>query len=194
MQQINLLNPQLLAPRVRFSSRSFVALLGGALALGGLAIGWVDHTSGAARAALQAAQEERDAAQAALDALQQAATANAANEQLAALNARHAHLLELRAALGGGPDAAGFSPQLRALAVQGLPGIWLTGIEFRRDGFRLDGRALDPARLPDYLALLSARPALHGLPFTGLSMAAPTDAAAAGTGVAFTVNPASGAP
>jgi hypothetical protein len=196
-QQINLLRPQLLTPRVRFSSRTFVSLLGGLLALGLLAYAWVALQTRTLQTQMQAAQAARDEAQAALDALSTPTELGLTPEdqrakELAALKARLAHVQALRDALGGGPQAGGFSPQLRALAVQGLPGVWLTGIEFRRDGFRLDGRALQAALIPDYLTLLSSRPALHGLALTGFSIATPTDENGtenALPGVAFTVNP-----
>jgi Tfp pilus assembly protein PilN len=197
MQQINLLSPQLLAPRVRFSGRTLALLLGGLLLAGLVVYGWVAMQTRTAQAQMQALQTQRDEAQSSLDALTQPTDQGLTPQdrraqELAALRARLAHLDALRAALGGGPDAARFSPQLRALAVQGLPGVWLTGIEFRRDGFRLDGRALQPAQIPDYLALLSERPALHGLALTGFRIGTPTDDGAVPSqlaGVAFTVNP-----
>lgn len=197
MQQINLRNPQLLTPRVRFSSRSFARLLGLLLVLAVLAYGWTAWQTHAWDRQMQAAQAARDEVQAALDALNEPSAQGLTPEdqraqELAALKARLTHVQALRDALGGGPHATGFSPQLRALAVQGLPGVWLTGIEFRRDGFRLDGRALQAIQIPDYLTLLSSRPALHGLPLTGFSVAAPENESLEADplpGVAFTVNP-----
>lgn len=200
MQQINLLSPQLLTPRVRFSSRNFILLLGGLLALGLVAYASVAWQTHALRGQMQAAQTARDEVQTALDALNEPTPegltpADQRAHALAALKARLADVQALRDALGGGPQAVGFSPQLRALAVQGLPGVWLTGIEFRRDGFRLDGRALEATRIPDYLALLSSRPALHGLSMTGVSITKSTDEAEVDKplpGVAFTINPSAG--
>ena len=197
MQQINLRNPQLLTPRVRFSSRNFVLLLGGLLTLGLIVYAWVAWQTHALQGQMQAAQTARDELQAALDTLNEPTAegltpADQRAQALAALKARLTEVQALRDALGGRPQAAGFSSQLRALAVQGLPGVWLTRIEFRRDGFRLDGRALEAARIPDYLALLSTRPALHGLSMTGVRITAPTDEAELDDplpGVAFTINP-----
>lgn len=196
-QQINLLSPQLLTPRVRFSSRTFVGLLGGLLALGLAAYAWVAVQTRTLQSQMQAAQTARDEAQAAVDALSAPTEQGLTPEderakELAALKARLAHVQALRDALGGGPQGSGFSPRLRALAAQGLPGVWLTGIEFRRDGFRLDGRALQAALIPDYLTLLSSRPALHGLALTGFSIATPTDESGTESplpGLAFTINP-----
>jgi len=82
---------------------------------------------------------------------------------------------------------------LHALASEGLPGVWLTDIEFGRSDFRLMGRALQPARIPDYLALLSRQPALQDLPLSRFDIL-PRDEekedAAAVPGVAFAVNQA----
>jgi len=109
---------------------------------------------------------------------------------------RLARLDRLRAALGGG-DVAPFSAKLHALSNEGLPGVWLTEIEFGQSGFRLEGRALQSARIPDYLAVLSRQPALASLTLTGFSIVPPEEAETGDTprlpGVAFAVNPAAAA-
>lgn len=196
MQQINLRNPQLLAPRVRFSANTFAIVLAGLVAVALAVSGWVGFKTRSMRLQTQEAQAVRDDLQARIDALSQPTEEGLTPEderarQLAVLQERHAQLRTLRDTLGGGPPAA-FAAKLRALAAQGLSGVWLTGIEFRPDGLQLEGRALQARQIPDYLALLSSRPALHGLPLTGFSVSAaqePEPDQPALPGVAFTVNP-----
>ncbi len=66
----------------------------------------------------------------------------------------------------------GFSPYVRGLARQGLPGVWVTGLTV--DGqplqLSLSGRALKKELVPDYVRRLNAEPAFAGKTFAGLDM------------------------
>lgn len=201
LQQVNLLNPQLLTPHVAFSSKTIAWMLLGVVGLGLALYGLVESSTGKVRTQLEQAQGMRDELQAKVDALSQP-TADGLTpgdkraQAVVQEKQRIAQLQRLRDALGAARDTPGFSSRLRALANEGLPGVWLTDIEFNLDGFRLEGRALQPARIPDYLGVLSRQPALRDLPLSGFSILPPAAAESgkpALPGVAFAVNPAAGA-
>ncbi len=198
LQQINLLNPQLLTPQVAFSSKTIASTLLGVVVMGLLVYGWVERSAGGIKSQQDQVQAVHDALQATIDAQSQPSadgtTPEGRHSQAVAEEKRHiAQLQQLQAALGMVQGEVGFSSRLRALANEGLPGVWLTEIEFGRSEFRLVGRALQPTRIPDYLALLSRQPALKDLPlsrFDILPSEAGNENAAAVPGVAFAVNQA----
>lgn len=198
MQQINLLNPHLLTPRVAFSSRTIAWVLLGVAGLGVAIYIWASLGAQAIQTKMDQAQASRDEQQGQIDALDQPGEdglteADKRTQAVAAVQQRLARLGRLRAALGGG-DAATFSAKLRALSNEGLPGVWLTNIEFNQSGFRLEGRALHPSRVPDYLAVLARQPALTSLALSGFNIVPPEDSEETDKprlpGVAFVVNPA----
>lgn len=80
--------------------------------------------------------------------------------------ARRERLLALLDGPGLG-DTAGFSAPLRALAANGLDGLWLTRILVSAPQTRttLEGRAREPGLVPEYLLSLSAAGALSGQRF-----------------------------
>lgn len=198
LQQINLLNPQLLTPQVAFSSKTIASTLLGVLVTGLLVYGWVERSAGGIQAQQNQVQALHDELQAKIDAQNQPSAEGVTPEdqhsQAVAEEKRHiAQLQQLLMALGMVQGEVGFSSRLHALANEGLPGVWLTEIEFGRSDFRLVGRALQPARIPDYLALLSRQPALRDLPlsrFDILPNEEGNENAAAVPGVAFAVNQA----
>jgi len=198
LQQINLLNPQLLTPHVAFSSKTIAWMLLGVVVLGLGLYGVVESGAGKVRKQLDQAQTQHDELQAKIDALSQPSEDGLTPEDkraqvVAQEKQRIAQLKRLQTALGMLQGEAGFSARLRALAQQGLPGVWLTAIEFADATFRLEGRALQAASIPDYLAVLSRQPALKDLPLTGFSILPPETGEGSQTiapGVAFAVNPA----
>ncbi len=203
MQQINLLNPQLLTPQVAFSSRTIAWMLLAVVSLGFAIYFWVIAGAQGVQSQMDQAQSTRDALQARLDALDQPSEdglteADKRAQAIASAKQRVAQLHRLQAALGAVRGEAGFSAKLRALANEGLPGVWLTEIEFGQTGFHLEGRALQPARIPDYLAVLSRQPALGALTLSGFSIVPPEAPEESGKppapGVAFAINPAAGSP
>lgn len=198
LQQINLLNPQLLTPQVAFSSKTIVWMLLGVVGLGLALYGLAESSTGKIRAQLDQAQAMRDALQARIDALSQPSAdgltaADKRAQAVAQEKQRIDQLKRLQTALGAAQGTPGFASRLRALANEGLSGVWLTGIEFDHAGFRLEGRALQPARIPDYLAVLSRQAALKDLSLGSFSILPPEVEAgdkAVMPGVAFAVNPA----
>jgi len=197
MQQINLLNPLLLTSRVAFSSQTIALMLLAVVALGLVLYAVVESSASGIKQQLDQAQAMRDQVQAKIDALVLTPDQEQASEdklvQAVAQEKKHiTHLKTLQVALGAVQDSASFSARLSALAHEGWPGVWLTGFEIGEQEFRLEGRALRTASIPDYLALLARQPALKDLPLTSFSITPPgtegekTQAA----GVAFAVNPA----
>ena len=196
LQQINLLNPQLLTPQVAFSSKTIAWTLLGVVVSGLLVYGWVERSAGDIQLQQEKVQAARDALQTQIDAQNQPSESGVTPEDqrsqaVAEEKRRVAQLQQLQAALGMTQGEVRFSARLHALANEGLPGVWLTDIEFGRSDFRLKGRALQPARIPDYLALLSRQPALQDLSLSRFDIL-PRDEeiedAAAAPGVAFAVN------
>ena len=196
LQQINLLNPQLLTPQVAFSSKTIAWMLLGVVAVGLLVYGWVERSAGDIQQQQDKVQAVRDELQAKIDAQSQPSEEGVTPEDqhsqaVAEEKRRLLQLQKLQVALGAVKGEVGFSARLHALANEGLPGVWLTEIELGRGDFRLVGRALEPARIPDYLALLSRQPGLQDLPlsrFDILPRNEETDETAAVPGVAFAVN------
>lgn len=197
VQQINLLNPHLLTPRVAFSSRTIAWMLLAVVGMGVAIYAWAMVSAQDIRSKMDQAQTTRDELQARLDALDQPGDdglteADKRTQAVAVAQERVAQLHTLQTALGA-VHGAGFAAKLRALANEGTPGVWLTDIEFGQSGFRLEGRALQPGRIPDYLVVLSRQPALATLVLSGFSVA-PVDAAEESgkppvPGVAFVINP-----
>lgn len=64
----------------------------------------------------------------------------------------------------------GFTAPLAALARTHADGVWLAGLQFdnTRGALLLDGRALDAAHLPAYLAALRAEPVFAGMAFAAI--------------------------
>lgn len=197
MQNINLLNPNLLTPQVAFSSRTIAWILLGVLAAGGVAFAWAYNKASASEASMRVLQSERDALQAEYETSIQSTEGEetAEAQSLQTLNEakqRLADLTRLETMLGqpSGPRA---SARLRALASEGVAGVWLTEIVFGVNSFQLSGRALDSSRIPDYLNVLARQPALADLRIDGFGIL-PAEAAGerdtpALPGRAFVVNP-----
>lgn len=205
LQQINLLNPQLLTPQVAFSSRTIAWTLLGVVVVGLALYGWVESNSGSIKTQMDQAQAMRDGLQAKIDALSQPSEDGVTQEDkraqaVAEEKKRIARLERLQFALGVTQGKAVFSSRLRALANEGLPGVWLTDITFGSSGFRLEGRAMQPERIPDYLAVLSRQSALRDLPLSSFQILPPEAAETAegdktaAPGIAFMVNPAEETP
>jgi Tfp pilus assembly protein PilN len=200
LQQINLLNPQLLTPQVAFSSRTIAWMLLAVLVLGGAIYVWVLVSGQGNQVQMNEAQAMRDELQGRLDALDQPGEDGLTRtdkraQAVAESKQQLVQLQKLQSALGVVQGEAGFSPKLRALAERGLPGVWLTSIEFDSSGFRLEGRALQAEHIPDFLSVLSRQPALRELALSGFSVVLPAASdgdAPPEPGVAFRVNPAAG--
>ncbi|MCX7628538.1 MAG: PilN domain-containing protein [Methylophilaceae bacterium] len=79
----------------------------------------------------------------------------------------------------------GFSGLMHAFAHVQVPGVWLTGFgaNGKGDEMHIQGRALSPELIPQYIAELSTEAVLRGRSFSGLRVSQPlTQAAVAGDG------------
>lgn len=68
------------------------------------------------------------------------------------------------------PSRPRYADWLQALSVARLEGVWLNQLHFESGWMSLEGRTLDPARLPDWLRQLQQQPALVGLGFSGFQL------------------------
>jgi hypothetical protein len=77
----------------------------------------------------------------------------------------------------------GFSGLMQAFAHQGVNGLWLTGFSANGAGdqMRINGRALSPDMIPEYIGKLSAEQALRGRTFTALQVSQPKQEPVAAT-------------
>jgi Tfp pilus assembly protein PilN len=128
----------------------------------------LEHELAAGPAAARARQEQLDRDEA----------------EIAALEMVAAHLDA--GALGG---TLGFADRLEALARTTTAGVWLSGVRLdnRASELTLEGRALEAAQVPVYLATLKLDPLLAGTEFTSLEMTAAEDGSAGKRAAAGTV-------
>lgn len=78
-------------------------------------------------------------------------------------------------------DSRGFSGLMQAFARQGVNGLWLTSFSFNGAGdqMHINGRALSPDLIPEYIRRFSAEQALRGRLFTALAVRQPRQEPAA---------------
>jgi Tfp pilus assembly protein PilN len=191
--QINLYNPQLRSEKELFTFRTLMIGIAGAFALATLGYAWYGYQtvslgrqSRELDARLQTLRNEtvslsKEIAERGRDAQQE--------KRLQLLEAQHALLEDMRAALEQSPGAsgAGFSEYMRAFARQAMPGVWLTGFSVAAEGaeMRIEGRAQNPDLVPAYIARLNSESLLQGRRFAQFAVrqspveATPPTAAAA---------------
>jgi len=105
-----------------------------------------------------------------------------AEAQLAALN-------DVENVLRGGAlgNTSGYAEYFRALSRQNVNGLWLTGVTIVGAGadIGVQGKAMQPTMIPNYIARLTAEKIMRGKTFASLkidrAMAAPAADAAAAT-------------
>jgi hypothetical protein len=175
-QQINLFNPAFEQQKHLLSATGMAAAAGVAvLALAGA--GAVVHVKTADL------QVEADAGAQRLEQAQQRLTAvnaefapRAADPQIAVQLAdaedQRAALQRVRDLIEHGDlgNTQGYAEYFRALARQRVEGLWLTGVRVTGAGLDLgvQGRALDPALVPGFLARLRNEPVMQGKPVGSL--------------------------
>jgi len=185
MQQINLYQDQFRTRRDLSDARHLARyLLLGVLVVIGIS-GYLHWRAGKAMARADAASSQRKVAQRHLDlaqtALDKARSQNGGTGgKAAALQAQLDAKQRLLQYLAQGPmqQRTGFSPFLRGLARQHVPGLWLDGITISAGGgqLRLEGHALAPPRVPALIAALGDETAYTGHTFQTLSIDRPKDA------------------
>lgn len=177
-QQINLFNPAFQPQKQVLSSASIALALG--VVVAGIALlalaGTMETAELRQQAASGAAQLEKrqprlEAANREFTPRQKDATLDAqiaqADAQLAAM--RHISGALTRGELG---DTSGFAGYFKALARQGMQGLWLTGVTVGAGGAQIGikGRAVDPAMVPGYLNRLTHEPLMQGKSFASLQI------------------------
>lgn len=130
---------------------------------------------------LAQANAARDTSQSEMTRLAGQLAARKPNPQLAAEVARLEQALasrkEVMSTLQGGAigDTRGFSAYLAAFARQSFYGLWLTGLKVASAGqdVVLEGRAIRPELVPDYLRRLNREEVMRGHAFAELEMRRP---------------------
>lgn len=175
-QQINLFNPAFEKQKNLLSAAGMVSAAGAAVVVLAVA-GAVAHVKTADL------QVEADAGAKRLEQAQQRLAAVSAEFAPRAADPLVASQLQeaegQRAALQGVRDliehgdmgnTQGYAEYFRALARQHVEGLWLTGVRVNGAGLDLgvQGRALDPALVPGFLARLRNEPVMQGKPVGSL--------------------------
>jgi hypothetical protein len=189
-QQINLFNPIFLKQKKVFGAvpmlESLALILAGTVALTWYAsykVGQLERSAAAGKVVL-AAREVMLTKAVAQFAPRPRSAAVAAG--IAEADARLQALHEVEGVLRSGAlgDRSGYAEYFRAFARQNVNGLWLTGltIEGAGNGIGLQGKAMQPTLIPNYIARLTTEKVMHGRTFASLQIARPGGVAAAGNG------------
>jgi len=180
-QQINLYNPAFERKRDLLSLPGVVAASSVALGVVVVAMFAILVRSGNLEHNLLQASAERDAAQSEMTRLAGQLATRTPNPGLAAevarlerdLAGRQQVMSTLQAGVIG--DTHGFSAHLTAFARQSFSGLWLTGLKVAGAGqdVVLEGRAIRPELVPDYLQRLNGEEVMRGHAFAELEMHRP---------------------
>jgi len=180
-QQINLFNPIFLKQKKIFAALHMVEALGVILA-GALALDWyagqrvddLERNANAGKAVLAAREQMlvRANAQFAPRPKNPALELELTDAQ-AQLKALH----DVDSVLRGGAlgNTAGYAEYFRAFSRQDVAGLWLTGVSINGAGndIGLQGRAMQPTMIPNYIARLTGERVMRGKTFASLNIARP---------------------
>lgn len=187
-QQINLFNPVFLKQKKVFSSVAMAQALG-VLLVGALAMVALGRQHVAAlekeAATLKVQLAQKEARRALVNAEFAPRTPSAAMAaQIVEAEARLRALGTVSDVLGRGElgRAGGYSEYFRALARQGMDGVWLTGVSVDNGGadIGIRGRALQGTMVPGYIGRLTREPVMQGKSFSSLQIAQGTQGGADG--------------
>ena len=204
-QQINLFNPIFLKQKKIFAALPMAEALG-AIVLGTLLMTWyashnVDELAQrAAHGKTLLAERERRLQEAnkQFAPRQKSATLTTdvaqARAELASL-----HRVEQFLQQGALGNSAGYAEYFRAFARQNVNGLWLTGVTIAGAGtdIGVEGRAMQPILIPQYIARLKTERVMRGKTFASLDITRPDAAlapAAASAVAAAQPGPATAAP
>ncbi|CAG1769271.1 hypothetical protein BAC2_00191 [uncultured bacterium] len=102
------------------------------------------------------------------------APSKALEEELARAEAALAHQRDILALLDGEGtgQAQGYFAYLQVFARKRLPGLWLTGftLDAATGKLTIEGKAMQPELVPQYITLLGEEPLLSGRQFSALQM------------------------
>lgn len=177
-QQINLFNPVFLKQKKYFSAMTMAQALGlillGSVALAGYA-GFrsfeLKKEVAASAAQMAQAKAQLEQAKASFAPRQKSRTLGAEiGKAEAELAARSQALDTLQKDELGNKD--GYSEYLRAFSRQIVPGLWLTGFTIHAAGkdISIEGRALQPELVPQYLTRLRSETSMQGKSFAAFDM------------------------
>ena len=201
-QQINLFNPIFLKQKKIFAAVPMAEALG-LIVAGALLLAWYAgrnvaelEQNAAAGKALLADRERRLVNANAQFAPRQKSPALAA--ELAQAEAELKALHEVESVLRGGAlgNTAGYAEYFRAFSRQNVGGLWLTGVTINGAGndIGVQGRAMQPTLIPNYIARLTGERVMHGKTFASLDIGRPDvlqpAAPVAATATATTAAPA----
>jgi hypothetical protein len=202
-QQINLFNPIFLKQKKIFTALPMAEALG-IIVAGALLLTWYAGRSvaeleqRAAAGKLVVADRERRLVEANREFAPRpksptlAAEVAQADAELAALHRVEAFLQQ--GTLG---NTAGYAEYFRALARQNVGGLWLTGVSIAGAGadVGVQGRAMQPTLIPQYIGRLKSERVMQGKTFATLDIARPDAEAAPGLATPAVVTaPAAGGP
>lgn len=177
-QQINLFNPAF-QPQRQVLSSATIALALGAVAAGVAIFAVLGRMEAAElRQRLDAGAAQLAQRQARLETVNREFAPRprdtTLDAQLAEANAQLAAMRHISGALARGElgDTSGFAGYFKALARQGVQGLWLTGVTVGAGGTQIGikGRTLDPAMVPGYLNRLTQEPLMQGKTFASLEI------------------------
>jgi hypothetical protein len=188
-QQINLFNPALLKQKKIFTAVPMAEALGVVL-IGALALTWYANRRvaeleqiAASGKTMLAGREVRLTQAVAQFAPRQKSAALAAEVAQAKVELQALH--EVASVLRGGAlgNTTGYAEYFRALARQNVNGLWLTGVTIVGAGndIGVQGRAMQPTLIPNYIARLTGERIMHGKTFASLDISRPELAAVAAT-------------
>jgi hypothetical protein len=180
-QQINLFNPIFLKQKKVFTAvpmaEALVAIVAGVLLLTWYAnrsVGELEQSAKAGKTLL--AERERRLVNAnAQFAPRQKSPALAAELAQAEVELKALH--DVEAVLRGGVlgNTAGYAEYFRAFSRQNVSGLWLTGLTISGAGndIGVQGRAMQPTMIPNYIARLTGERVMHGKTFASLDISRP---------------------
>lgn len=180
-QQINLFNP-LFEPQKKVLSAATMGLSLAVLVLGIAALASYGHAqTGALQAQAASGATRLEQKQARLASVRLEFAPRQKNKELdAEIAEAQAQLLALRNIArvierGELGDTNGYAGYFKALARQGVPRLWLTGVSVSGGGrdIGIRGRTTDPATVPGYLSRLTGEPLMQGKSFASLSISQP---------------------
>ena len=201
-QQINLFNPIFLKQKKIFGAKPMLQALGvvalGILAVTGYAsyrVGELAQQAQRGKAALAGRESRLNSVNAQFAPRQHSpALAAELTEAQAQLKALH----DVEAVLQGGAlgNTKGYAEYFRAFARQNVSGLWLTGLNIVGAGkdIGVQGRAMQPTLIPNYVARLTAEQIMRGKTFASLRIDRPGQGKDAGAPSATAPEAATTAP
>jgi hypothetical protein len=180
-QQLNLFNPIFLKQKKIFGAKPMLQALG-VILLGVLGMVWfaghrmaeLQTEAERGAAALSGRQTKLNSVNVQFAPRQRSA---ALGVELSEAQAELASLHQVEVVLQGGAlgNTHGYAEYFRAFARQNVPGLWLTGLTIVGAGNEIgvQGRAMQPTMIPNYVARLTAEKIMRGKTFASLKIERP---------------------